>query len=293
MRQKRDPIYQHLPEGELSCPPSFFQASPSCASPKLLRRRCSEMSRGAKRVAMTSTASIESLLEGLGLEDTPTYGDYVRGMLDDVDVASLDAQIDEVVAYLAEVLTLLRRLAILLVRCARCGQIRKPLRRGGRSTGRRRCATSGRLAQRRARGHRRRRVLLRGGRPAAASAEDEAAALKAATLALARRAGRPARNDLPTVDNKERERQKLKQVIKDHHRSAAPTTAPSATRGGSAKRRWNGRRTTASTSPTRPPCAARPWRERSALHSIEASKRRPSSDGRSRCPTSPQYSFLL
>ena len=53
---------------------------------------------------MTSTASIERLLEGLGLEDTPTYGDYVRGMLDDVDDASLDAQIDEVVAYLAEVL---------------------------------------------------------------------------------------------------------------------------------------------------------------------------------------------
>ena len=53
---------------------------------------------------------------------------------------------------------------------------------------------------------------------AAASAEDEeAAALKAATLALARRAGRPARGDLPMVDNKERERQKLKQVIKDHH----------------------------------------------------------------------------
>ena len=53
---------------------------------------------------MTSTASIESLLEGIGLEDTPTYGDYVRGMLDDVDDASLNAQIDEVVAYLAEVL---------------------------------------------------------------------------------------------------------------------------------------------------------------------------------------------
>lgn len=172
---------------------------------------------------MTSAASIESLLEGLGLEDTPTYGDYVRGMLDDVDVASLDAQIDEVVAYLAEVLD---------APAASLGDFASALREvwtnpqpasaaaeaatpaddaapppaddspsdapeaiAGASSSASEAAPSA----------------------AAASAEDEAAALKAATLALARRAGRPARNDLPAVDNKERERQKLKQVIKDHH----------------------------------------------------------------------------
>ena len=131
---------------------------------------------------MTSTATIERLLEGIGLEDTPTYGDYVRGMLDDVDVASLDAQIDEVVLYLAEVLD---------TPAASLGDFASALREVWSNP--------------------------QAASAAAASADDEAAALKAATLALARRAGRPARNSLPTVDNKERERQKLKQVIKDHH----------------------------------------------------------------------------
>ena len=157
---------------------------------------------------MTSTATIESLLEGLGLEDTPTYGDYVRGMLDDVDVASLDAQIDEVVAYLAEVLgapaaslgnfaSALREVWTNPRAASAVADAAPPADEG--STSDAPVATAAPSA-------------------AAASAEDEeAAALKAATLALARRAGRPARNDLPTVDNKERERQKLKQVIKDHH----------------------------------------------------------------------------
>ena len=119
---------------------------------------------------------------------------------------------------------LLRRLAILLVRCARCGQIREPPAPSRRTQ---RWPTTLRRHQRttrqrqRARGYTAAAASSSAGEAApsaaAASADDEAAALKAATLALARRAGRPARNDLPTVDNKERERQKLKQVIKDHH----------------------------------------------------------------------------
>jgi len=157
---------------------------------------------------MTSTATIESLLEGIGLEDTPTFGDYVRGMLDDVDDASLNAQIDEVVLYLAEVLdqpassltnfaSALREVWTNPQPASAAADAAPPADEG--STSDAPVATAAPSA-------------------AVASAEDEeAAALKAATLALARRAGRPARNDLPTVDNKERERQKLKQVIKDHH----------------------------------------------------------------------------
>ena len=175
-------------------------------------------------VAMTSTATIESLLEGIGLEDTPTFGDYVRGMLNDVDVASLDAQIDEVVAYLAEVLdapaaslgdfaSALREVwtnpqaASAVAEAAALADDAAPPPADDspsdapEATAAAASSSAGKAAP----------------SAAAASAEDEAAALKAATLALARRAGRPARNDLPTVDNKERERQKLKQVIKDHH----------------------------------------------------------------------------
>ena len=174
---------------------------------------------------MTSTASIERLLEGLGLEDTPTYGDYVRGMLDDVDVASLDAQIDEVVLYLAEVLdtpaaslgdfaSALREVwtnpqaaSAVAEAAALADDAAPPPADEGSTSGASEATTAAASSS--------------AGEPApsaaAASADDEAAALKAATLALARRAGRPARNDLPTVDNKERERQKLKQVIKDHH----------------------------------------------------------------------------
>ena len=176
-------------------------------------------------VAMTSTASIESLLEGIGLEDTPTFGDYVRGMLDDVDDASLDAQIDEVVAYLAEVLdapaaslgdfaSALREVwtnpqaaSAVAEAAALADDAAPPPADEGSTSGASEATTAAASSS--------------AGEPApsaaAASADDEAAALKAATLALARRAGRPARNDLPTVDNKERERQKLKQVIKDHH----------------------------------------------------------------------------
>ena len=174
---------------------------------------------------MTSTATIESLLEGIGLEDTPTFGDYVRGMLDDVDDASLDAQIDEVVAYLAEVLdapaaslgdfaSALREVwtnpqaASAVAEAAALADDAAPPPADDspsdapEATAAAASSSAGKAAP----------------SAAAASAEDEeAAALKAATLALARRAGRPARNDLPTVDNKERERQKLKQVIKDHH----------------------------------------------------------------------------
>ena len=175
---------------------------------------------------MTSTATIERLLEGIGLEDTPTYGDYVRGMLDDVDDAfSLDAQIDEVVAYLAEVLdapaaslgnfaSALRevwtnpRAASAVAEAATLADDAAPPPADDspsdapEATAAAASSSAGKAAP----------------SAAVASAEDEeAAALKAATLALARRAGRPARNDLPTVDNKERERQKLKQVIKDHH----------------------------------------------------------------------------
>ena len=174
---------------------------------------------------MTSTASIESLLEGLGLEDTPTYGDYVRGMLDDVDVASLDAQIDEVVAYLAEVLdapaaslgdfaSALRevwtnpRAASAVAEAATLADDAAPPPADASPSDAPEATTAAASSS----------ASEAAPRAAAASAEDEeAAALKAATLALARRAGRPARNDLPTVDNKERERQKLKQVIKDHH----------------------------------------------------------------------------
>ena len=180
---------------------------------------------------MTSTASIERLLEGLGLEDTPTYGDYVRGMLDDVDVASLDAQIDEVVAYLAEVLgapaaslgdfaSALRevwtnpRAASAVAEAATLADDAAPPPADDSPSD----APEATAAAASSSALRRRGAASSRARPAAAaSAEDEAAALKAATLALARRAGRPARNDLPTVDNKERERQKLKQVIKDHH----------------------------------------------------------------------------
>ena len=174
---------------------------------------------------MTSTASIESLLEGLGLEDTPTYGDYVRGMLDDVDDASLDAQIDEVVAYLAEVLdapaaslgnfaSALRevwtnpRAASAVAEAATLADDAAPPPADASPSDAPEATTAAASSS----------ASEAAPRAAAASAEDEeAAALKAATLALARRAGRPARNDLPTVDNKERERQKLKQVIKDHH----------------------------------------------------------------------------
>ena len=118
---------------------------------------------------------------------------------------------------------LLRRLAILLVRCARCGQIRKPPAPSRRpqhwpTTLRRRQRTTRPATRPRPPPPRSSSAGEAAPSAAAASAEDEeAAALKAATPALARRAGRPARNDLPTVDNKERERQKLKQVIKDHH----------------------------------------------------------------------------
>ena len=183
------------------------------------------MPRAVKGQAMTSTASIESLLEGLGLEDTPTYGDYVRGMLDDVDVASLDAQIDEVVLYLAEVLdapaaslgdfaSALRevwtnpRAASAVAEAATLADDAAPPPADASPSDAPEATTAAASSS----------ASEAAPRAAAASAEDEeAAALKAATLALARRAGRPARNDLPTVDNKERERQKLKQVIKDHH----------------------------------------------------------------------------
>ena len=188
---------------------------------------------------MTSTASIESLLEGLGLEDTPTYGDYVRGMLDDVDDASLDAQIDEVVAYLAEVLdapaaslgdfaSALREVwtnpqaASAVAEAAALADDAAPPPADEGDQRRARPASSSALASATPSADAAAAASSSAGAAApsaaAASAEDEeAAALKAATLALARRAGRPARNDLPTVDNKERERQKLKQVIKDHH----------------------------------------------------------------------------
>jgi len=174
---------------------------------------------------MTSTASIESLLEGIGLEDTPTFGDYVRGMLDDVDDASLDAQIDEVVAYLAEVLdapaaslgnfaSALRevwtnpRAASAVAEAATLADDAAPPPADDSPSDAPEATTAAASSS----------AGAAAPSAAAASAEDEeAAALKAATLALARRAGRPARTDLPTVDNKERERQKLKQVIKDHH----------------------------------------------------------------------------
>ena len=188
--------------------------------------------------------SIERLLEGLGLEDTPTYGDYVRGMLDDVDDASLNARIDEVVAYLAEVLdapaaslgdfaSALREVwtnpqaASTVAEAATLADDAAPppadegstsdapeATAAAASSSAGEAAPSAAAAAAVASSS----AIEAAPRAAAASAEDEeAAALKAATLALARRAGRPARNELPTVDNKERERQKLKQVIKDHH----------------------------------------------------------------------------
>ena len=191
---------------------------------------------------MTSTASIERLLEGLGLEDTPTFGDYVRGMLDDVDDASLDAQIDEVVAYLAEVLdapaaslgdfaSALREVwtnpqaASTVAEAATLADdaAPPPADEGSASDAPEAtaAAASSSAGEATPSADAAAAASSSAGKAApsaaAASAEDEAAALKAATLALARRAGRPARNDLPTVDNKERERQKLKQVIKDHH----------------------------------------------------------------------------
>ena len=191
---------------------------------------------------MTSTASIERLLEGLGLEDTPTFGDYVRGMLDDVDDASLDAQIDEVVAYLAEVLdapaaslgdfaSALREVwtnpqaASTVAEAATLADdaAPPPADEGSASdapeaTAAAASSSAGEATPSADAAAAASSSAGAAAPSAAASAEDEeAAALKAATLALARRAGRPARNDLPTVDNKERERQKLKQVIKDHH----------------------------------------------------------------------------
>jgi hypothetical protein len=192
---------------------------------------------------MTSTASIERLLEGLGLEDTPTFGDYVRGMLDDVDDASLDAQIDEVVAYLAEVLdapaaslgdfaSALREVwtnppaASAVAEAAALADDAAPPPADEGSTSdapeATAAAASSSAGEATPSADAAAAASSTAGKAApsaaVASAEDEeAAALKAATLALARRAGRPARNDLPTVDNKERERQKLKQVIKDHH----------------------------------------------------------------------------
>ena len=191
---------------------------------------------------MTSTASIESLLEGLGLEDTSTYGDYVRGMLDDVDVASLDAQIDEVVAYLAEVLdapaaslgdfaSALREVwtnpqaASTVAEAATLADDAAPppadeglTSDAPEATAAAASSSAGEATPSADAAAAASSSAGAAAPSAAASAEDEeAAALKAATLTLARRAGRPARNDLPTVDNKERERQKLKQVIKDHH----------------------------------------------------------------------------
>jgi len=188
--------------------------------------------------------SIERLLEGLGLEDTPTYGDYVRGMLDDVDDASLNARIDEVVAYLAEVLdapaaslgdfaSALREVwtnpraasAVAEAAAPADDAAPPPADEGSTSdapeaTAAAASSSAGEAAPSAAAAAAvaSSSAIEAAPRAAAASAEDEeAAALKAATLALARRAGRPARNELPTVDNKERERQKLKQVIKDHH----------------------------------------------------------------------------
>ena len=207
-------------------PAELFSSQPFIvASPKLLAPQLLGDAASCEALAMTSTASIESLLEGLGLEDTPTYGDYVRGMLDDVDVASLDAQIDEVVAYLAEVLgapaaslgnfasalrevwTNPRAASAVAEAAALADDAAPPPADEARPATRPRPPRCILLGRRGFLLERRRRLRE----------DDEAAALKAATLALARRAGRPARNDLPTVDNKERERQKLKQVIKDHH----------------------------------------------------------------------------
>ena len=163
-------------------------------------------------------------------------------MLDDVDDASLNAQIDEVVAYLAEVLdapaaslgdfaSALREVwtnpqaASAVAEAAALADDAAPPPADEGSTSdapeATAAAASSSAGEATPSADAAAAASSSAGKAApsaaVASAEDEAAALKAATLALARRAGRPARNDLPTVDNKERERQKLKQVIKDHH----------------------------------------------------------------------------